>query len=320
MAVRNQSFCRTCSLVVGAIAAMAIAAGTAWGARPDDTKQSTKDVNKGKSDNIGAANGPSTKGQPSHNVGKATQFKTPDNLKTPHPPISGNKSSVDDVRKRLVAPKDTRVGTVDQAKLNTVNRQNVQKNAFQERMKAGDFNRLTSGKAAQQLKLADQYRLYQKGDVARQLNLQKHGVHPTVYRGVVSPAYERHCVQISLLGTVVLRRDVLVSDVESLGGMVVASPVQSVLGSPSALVPAGDLSSVPGLGLLEHAGVDAAAGGRLRHVGRSAAGRDCRGRRPTCNWWRCGLSIRAIPRRSWDRAIACGSATTAASRSRSRST
>jgi hypothetical protein len=76
----------------------------------------------------------------------------------------------------------------------------MQKNAFQERLKAGDLNRLTTGEAAKKLKLAEQYRMYQKGDVARQLGLQKRGVHPVMYRGVVSPMYQQQCMKYHYWG------------------------------------------------------------------------------------------------------------------------
>jgi len=111
---------------------------------------------------------------------------------------AGNKSSIGDVRNRLgdpkgqknVQPQPDRRTALDAAK-----NKNVQKNAFQERLKAGDLNRLTAGATAKKLKLADQYRMYQQGDVARRLNLQKHGNHPIVYRGVVSPIYQRQCMK-----------------------------------------------------------------------------------------------------------------------------
>jgi hypothetical protein len=118
-------------------------------------------------------------------------------------PPSGNKSSIDDVRKRF--DKNTGSATPNRqlspdAFKRLQGQKNFQKNVFQERLKAGDYQRLTAGDAAKKLKLADQYRLYQKGDVARQLALQKHGMHPALYHGVVSPAYNKHCMKYNYWG------------------------------------------------------------------------------------------------------------------------
>jgi hypothetical protein len=75
-----------------------------------------------------------------------------------------------------------------------------QKSGFSERFKAGDFDRLTAGETAKKLKLAEQYRMLQHGDVARRLDLERHGHHPTFYHGVVSPNYERHCFKYHYWG------------------------------------------------------------------------------------------------------------------------
>ena len=53
-------------------------------------------------------------------------------------------------------------------------------------------------------------------------------------------------------------------------------PLPSVLGSAADLVPADGLRSLPGVGLLGNARLDAAAGRGMRHVGRFAAGRAAR--------------------------------------------
>jgi hypothetical protein len=118
--------------------------------------------------------------------------------KTTLPPPVVNKSSIDDVRKRFdkknvqLTPKDKM--NIDAAKRLSMQK-NIQKNVFQERLKAGDFNRLTGGETAKKLKLADQYRLYPKGDVARQLALQKNAGHAVLYHGKLSPVYQKHCMK-----------------------------------------------------------------------------------------------------------------------------
>ncbi len=71
---------------------------------------------------------------------------------------------------------------------------------FVERQKAGDLDRLAKGEAAKRLKLADQYRMYSQGDVARRLDLQKHGRPESFYHGHVSPLYERSCVKYHYWG------------------------------------------------------------------------------------------------------------------------
>jgi hypothetical protein len=109
-------------------------------------------------------------------------------------------SSIDDVRKRLDRSKDIHVQPKNPAVSDAMKRQTIQKNAFQERLKKGDLDRVTAGKTAKQLNLANQYRMYQKGDVARRLDLEKHGPHPTVYHGVVSPLYKNHCMKYAYWG------------------------------------------------------------------------------------------------------------------------
>jgi len=87
---------------------------------------------------------------------------------------------------------------------------------FPDRVKKGELDGLTHGQVGQKIKLADQYRLAQEGDVARRLALHNPGVnvanvnrmtniqhvnggfhpHPDFhYRGWVSPAYHRHCFE-----------------------------------------------------------------------------------------------------------------------------
>jgi hypothetical protein len=136
------------------------------------------------------------------NIGKKPPVEGVKRNTTLPPPVV-NKSSIDDVRKRLdkknvqLTPKDKM--NIDAAKRLSMQK-NVQKNVFQERLKAGDFNRLTAGETAKKLQLADQYRLYQKGDVARQLALEKNAGHAVLYHGKVSPGYQQHCMKYHYWG------------------------------------------------------------------------------------------------------------------------
>ncbi len=100
----------------------------------------------------------------------------------------------------------------------------AKKTRFPDQLKAGELDRLTAGETAKKIKLADQYRLYQQGDVARRLGLQKHAQdavhgkhatavdrfqfnidhgftpHPNFHHGMVNPAYQRHCLQYRYWG------------------------------------------------------------------------------------------------------------------------
>jgi hypothetical protein len=98
---------------------------------------------------------------------------------------------------------------------------------FSDQLKPGDLDRLTSGEMAKKIKLADQYRLYQKGDVARRLDLEKHGpqfkslpqqaanldrfrhakeadyvykYHPDFHHGPVAPMYHHDCIPYHYCG------------------------------------------------------------------------------------------------------------------------
>jgi hypothetical protein len=83
---------------------------------------------------------------------------------------------------------------------------------FPDRVKKGDFDALAKSQIGQKIKLADQYRMAQQGDVARRLALHQHGNvgfhganvagvqgfhhHPDFhYRGWISPIYRRHCFE-----------------------------------------------------------------------------------------------------------------------------
>jgi hypothetical protein len=120
------------------------------------------------------------------------------------PPSSGNKASIDDVRKRFDAQKTRKLppgkqGVVDAGKHPPMPSKG-QRNVFDERMKAGDFKRLTAGDTAKKLQLADQYRMYRAGDVARRMQLERHGAHSVMYHGVVSPLYKQHCMSYHYWG------------------------------------------------------------------------------------------------------------------------
>ncbi len=85
---------------------------------------------------------------------------------------------------------------------------------FTDRYKAGQLQQLTTGKMGKKLKLAEQYRALQKGDVARRLELHKHvkniakvgGVHGVhhgrhvYYHGRISPHYARSCLRLHYYG------------------------------------------------------------------------------------------------------------------------
>jgi hypothetical protein len=99
----------------------------------------------------------------------------------------------------------------------------IAKTRFADQYNAGELEHLTTSETAQRLKLADQYRMLQQGDVARRLELQKHAGnlashanvhhpigpvemdrfhdhHPNYYHGLISPAYEHHCLKYHYWG------------------------------------------------------------------------------------------------------------------------
>ena len=164
----------------------------------------------------------------------------------------------------------------------------AKKMRFSDQLKPGDLDRLTSGEMAKKIKLADQYRLYQKGDVARRLDLEKHGPQ---FKSLPQQAANldrfRHAKEaelrlqaspglptrprradvpsrlhpVPLLWPEVLRRPLLVSEVAAVGGLVLEPSSPRGLGSAATLVPAGDLQRLLALGLLADADVPDAAGG-----------------------------------------------------------
>ena len=68
------------------------------------------------------------------------------------------------------------------------------------RPKSGDLDHLAAGHVAQKIKLAEQYRIFSQGDVARRLELEKHGRPAVIYHGVVSPRYEQACLKFHYWG------------------------------------------------------------------------------------------------------------------------
>lgn len=60
-----------------------------------------------------------------------------------------------------------------QASGGKVDLKHISEARFPSRLRAGDLDRLAKGPTAQHIKLADQYRMYDKGDVARRMNLHK---------------------------------------------------------------------------------------------------------------------------------------------------
>ena len=103
---------------------------------------------------------------------------------------------------------------------NRVATEHTKRMQFADRMKTGEIHGLTAGSKAKNVRLADQYRMYHRGDVARRLDLQKHGQHMAkarygpaadrfhrdhsagsgFHRGVVSPGYHRDCLRLHYWG------------------------------------------------------------------------------------------------------------------------
>ncbi len=97
---------------------------------------------------------------------------------------------------------------------------------FVDQVKSGKLDHLAAGQTAKKVKLAEQYRMYGQGDVARRLNLEKHSAHdvavaraanverfrhiggaphayvyhPNFYHGLVSPRYHTNCLAYNYWG------------------------------------------------------------------------------------------------------------------------
>ncbi len=98
-----------------------------------------------------------------------------------------NRSKIGDVHKRLVPQKHANSRAVPRSGRNT------SMTRHHNRLKKGELARLTAGKTARSLRLADQYRMVRHGDVARRMGFYNHGPRPNFHRGHVSPKYTHHC-------------------------------------------------------------------------------------------------------------------------------
>ncbi len=110
-------------------------------------------------------------------------------------------------------------------------RDDMLKSRFPDRLKSGELDKVAKGDIAQKLKLSDQFKMMQQGDVARRLELQKHAdgiVHvkdlhasdihhlnnvvklhsivdyyadrPHYYHGLIGPAYVQNCFRFAYFG------------------------------------------------------------------------------------------------------------------------
>jgi hypothetical protein len=75
----------------------------------------------------------------------------------------------------LSGPPQRGIGIVPPLDRRSLDAKDAAKHRFADRYKAGDFDRLTKGETANQLRLGEQYKLHQQGDVARRLDLHKGG-------------------------------------------------------------------------------------------------------------------------------------------------
>ena len=98
-----------------------------------------------------------------------------------------NRSKIKDVHKRLNSQKHANSRAVPN------NAHNMAKAQRHNRLKKGELARLTAGKTARSLKLAEQYRMVRHGDVARRMGFYNHGPRPNFHRGLVSPKYNQYC-------------------------------------------------------------------------------------------------------------------------------
>jgi len=98
-----------------------------------------------------------------------------------------NRSEIKDVHKRLNSQKHANSRAVPN------NAHNMAKAQHHNRLKKGELDRLSAGKTARSLKLAEQYRMVRHGDVARRMGFYNHGPRPNFHRGLVSPKYNQYC-------------------------------------------------------------------------------------------------------------------------------
>ncbi len=68
------------------------------------------------------------------------------------------------------------------------------------RLHQADLTRLSAGKTGQSLRLAEQYRLVRKGDVARRMGFYNRGPHAEFYHGRISPNYHQYSFRYNYWG------------------------------------------------------------------------------------------------------------------------
>jgi len=104
------------------------------------------------------------------NVGKGPQGKGSGDARGPNSSLPGNKSPINDVRNGLGAEgseeRSAAAGPFGRASM-PPNAKTMQKNAFQERLKAGDLNRLTIRRSREETEARRAVSHVSEGDVAR---------------------------------------------------------------------------------------------------------------------------------------------------------
>ena len=152
----------------------------------------------------------SEKGGPSTSTGSANPLLTA--------PSSG-RPTLSDIRKRIADGVKHRpaMNVVDLHRTGPADaRSSLERSTrrqFSERLQSGDLERLAKGDVARKIKLSEQYRMHEKGDVARRLGLDGHAAHvghaanaanipgphghdwrvQHHYRGLISPSYVHDC-------------------------------------------------------------------------------------------------------------------------------
>ena len=152
------------------------------------------------------------------------------------------------------------IGSVPPLDRRTLDAKDAAKLRFADRYKAGDFDRLTKGETANKLRLGEQYKLHQQGDVARRLDLHKggnkfaglHNVHDASkvlgpgYRylhGPVHPHFAHHSFKHNYWGHHWFGATSWYPHWNPWVNWSWHYPLQSVLGSAAVLVPA-DLTTI----------------------------------------------------------------------------
>ncbi|MCE5267390.1 MAG: hypothetical protein LLG00_05840 [Planctomycetaceae bacterium] len=163
--------------------------GTRRDAGPDKDKRRQPDVDKGAGKKPDADKRQDQKVPPKPIGGSVDKRQPP----------AGDRSRIEDAKKRL--DRDRGKPVVGPTRVpDRMPPRDIKQPRFVDRVKSGEVNRIAGGPNAQKLRLTEQYRLWQQGDVARRLDLEKHRPPTTVYRGVVSPAYHQHSFQYRYYG------------------------------------------------------------------------------------------------------------------------